>query len=99
MADAAHSAGNHELADEITPAMRRKLRRDARLQSLSAGMLMLSTGIFAPQRPLGDFVQWAVYVNLALAVMLFGCALFYPGYLIEQEVRYRRRHGKWRWER
>jgi hypothetical protein len=99
---APRTSDNDKLVAEIAPAMRRQLRRTARFQSLAAGMMTFSLGLSAVRNPdarLGDILQWAGYGNLIASAVFFGCALFYPGYLIQQEAGYRRRHGKWRWER
>jgi hypothetical protein len=97
-----HSNSEGDLTAEIAPAMQAKLRRDARLQSLSVGMLTLLLGGIAVRHTGEGFdavVHTAGILNLVFAAIFFGCALFYPSHLIQMEVVYRRRHGKWRWER
>jgi hypothetical protein len=90
--------GNQNLIANISPAMRRKLRLDARLQMFLTGQSLITLGIFGIRT---EGVGIALVAGaMALGVACLGLGVFYADKMaIHGELKYRRQHGKWRWER
>lgn len=93
------------LLAEITPPMLAKLKLDSRLQSSAIAGLLMAPSILAPELS----KQFDIGFGIPLRVLTFGLsvcavvilfrALLRTPPMLRQELRYRREHGKWRWER
>ena len=94
------------LLAEITPPMLAKLKMDARQQSVGlAFVLMVAGAYFVPdlskQFDNGFGIPLKVLsfaMNICAVVIMFRALLRTPP-MLRIELRYRRQHGKWRWER
>src|SRR5690242_11404562 len=94
------------LLAEIAPAMLAKLKADSRRESTStAFLLMVVGGWFAPNlaKQLDNIFGLVVFLlgfaaGVGALVVLVRCYLGQPS-MLRDELRYRRQHGKWRWDR
>jgi hypothetical protein len=99
-----------ELIAEIAPAMLVKLREEGSARGAHfAGTLLLAWLLFSSfywsevrldptqySETTSDLYMWAILPLVLLSI----CAQFYfKRRSVLTEVRYRRRHGKWRWDR
>jgi hypothetical protein len=87
-----------DLIAEIPPAMQNKLRRDSRILMWFFGLAAVLAG-----REFADSSQ-VIFSFLGILFALGGVGLciasFFSGNaMLREELRYRRKHGKWRWER
>jgi hypothetical protein len=101
MTSATHSDGADDLANEIAPAMLTKLRRDGSVKGglIAVGFFLVWLCLFQVQLVESGASQvflWGLVVLFALLVIL---AIYFRRRGVSIEVRYRREHGKWRWER
>ena len=100
------SQTDEALIAEIAPPMLAKLRRDGRSQLiwiscatiLAANLLMSGKGLI-----FGETFN-VFFVGLGVACLIVGiaglCVLRrYGDLMVKAEVNYRRKHGKWRWDR
>jgi len=94
---------------EIPPAMRQKLRSIGQLGGLVVGLVVFF-GLVACRPSLQNVLSsrlgfdvptvrlWSDCLPLMGAVALFGLPLLFARLNLLSEVRYRHKHGKWRWE-
>jgi hypothetical protein len=97
--------GDALLIDEIAPAMLAKLKNDSRQKMMSQGI----TAMFAAAMLVFGNGTYATWLNVLFTVSgVVFCALglvtIYKAHYgapsgFQEELAYRRRSGKWRWER
>jgi hypothetical protein len=98
------SSDDAALIAEIAPAMKEKLRRDGYGRGLAIGLQVLFLTMLV-SRQIGDMESIAhpMQFIVALSVMAIGVLVLLPLYMrkigLSSELRYRRQHGKWRWDR
>ena len=103
-AGAADRAANQSLIAEIPPAMLQKLRRDWRQGSTAFGFLFLLGGfhLIGQNKPFTIFGEtwltiWGV-LSLIIGAATLCVGHFGQSLAAYEELTYRRKHGKWRWE-
>jgi hypothetical protein len=94
------------LIAELTPQMLAKLKADSRQQALSTNLLFVSLGVFVLPNLAKQFDGWAgpLLLLIGVALNIYALAMIARSYIgqpsmLRDELRYRRQHGKWRWER
>lgn len=98
-AELAETKSDAELTAEIAPAMLVKLREDGTARGYAMGGILfalLMVWFLADRTESSSYFYWGLGVTVILQVSL---PLFFKRRSVTNEVRYRRQHGKWRWER
>jgi hypothetical protein len=99
-----------ELIEEIAPAMLIRLREDGKARGAHvAGTLLMAWLLFSHfywdevrldptqySTTTSDLYLWAI---LPLGLIMICAHFYFKRRSVLTEVRYRRHHGKWRWER
>jgi hypothetical protein len=103
--DGVTTPSDDELIAEIAPAMLAKLKQDGTTRGQSMGGQIMIAGLLLSSMGHKDS-PFEVWLLLATVVLCFGSAaglIFLPGLFwkryVAAEVRYRRLHSKWRWDR
>jgi hypothetical protein len=102
--ETAPSPTDEDLIAQITPAMLEKLTHDSRWGAFWMGMVLCFSGFnIASDKTFGGIVDILIgFFGVAVAacglVIIARSCLGQPS-MLRDELRYRRQHGKWRWER
>lgn len=104
--EATSAPSDEALIAEITPAMLTKLKADSRQQAISQGFVFMFLAVFVFPNFAKQFDGWlgVSAILLALAFFIFAVVTMFRSFfgqpsVLRDELAYRRRHGKWRWER
>ena len=106
-AAASQSPSDEELVAEIPVAMLEKLREDSRKELRSSSLFLMFCGMFLVTGKNSDFLGSytdLVFLLSGLVFIVLGLSRFFKSErpsdeMVQAEVKYRRQHGKWRWER
>jgi hypothetical protein len=104
-ASAADRSADQALIAEISPAMMQKLHGNWRQSGTAFGLLFLFGGfhLIGQTKPFALFSEnWLTIfgvLNLLLGASALCMAHFGRSLAVYEELKYRRVHGKWRWER
>lgn len=99
-----NSPNDDELGRDIPPAMLAKLRRDGYSKGLAIGLQVIFLMMLV-SRQIGDTESIAepMPIIYALSAVALCALILLPLYMrkneLSSEFAYRRKHGKWRWER
>lgn len=97
------SVADAALIGEIAPAMRKKLEDDgfAKGVLVANGLIMVALAIGLQMRDSEFAYRFTVgYAAIAVAGLTLALLPFYlKKHSVAAEISYRRKHGKWRWER
>lgn len=96
-------ADNATLIAEIAPAMRKKLERDGSEKGILQALSLIALSLALQQMMLHSEFEYRFAVMFAsIAVTLVALAalpILRKRRNVAAELHYRRKHGKWRWER
>ena len=100
------SSDDAALIAELTPQMLAKLKADSREQAYSTALLFVFLGAFVFPNLAKQFEGWfgvllllfVFPLNVLAFVTMARSYIGQPSQL-RAELKYRRQHGKWRWER
>jgi hypothetical protein len=105
-AETAPTPSDEALLAEIAPAMLAKLKADSRQQGITTGILFAFINSFVLPAFVKQTDGWLELFLILFGIVLCVCTLVtlvraYIGQpsMLRDELRYRREHGKWRWER
>lgn len=100
------AAKDADLIAEIAPTMLAKLKADSRQQACSKAFLCVFLGAFVLPNLAKQIDGWpgVLLFLFGIALNIFGIVKIARSYIgqpsmLGDELRYRRQHGKWRWER
>jgi len=100
------AAQDADLIAEIAPVMLAKLKADSRQHACSNSLLFVFLGVFVLPTLAKQFDGWigVVLLLVGIALNIFGLVMIARSFIGQpsmlcDELRYRRQHGKWRWDR
>jgi hypothetical protein len=101
LAERSETKSDAELIAEIAPPMLAKLREDGELKGAFCSVipLLLFVSFFRWELVGPLQTQLKSWVILLLILLALALPFFFKRRSVLNEVRYRRQHGKWRWER